>query len=146
MELRERIEQIVHTFAKERTQPLGEERVCPHHGVHESFRLTYLERTATVNSCPKCLDGKLISWKEEAVKEFTQKAEGVIQKNVPKRFWTVSINSFETPTSQMQAIKTKVLEFIFNPEGKTLTMIGKPGTGKTHLGYAIYNHFLISTL
>lgn len=146
VEFKDSIEQIVHSFAKEKTQPLGEERVCPHHGAHESFKLTYLERTATVNSCPKCLDGKLISWKEEAVKEFTQKAQGLIHKNVPKRFWSASIGSFQTPIPQMGRIKAKILEFISNPEGKTLTMIGKPGTGKTHLGYAIYNHFLISTL
>ena len=146
VELRGSIEQIVYTFAKERTQPLGEERVCPSHGVHESFKLTYLGRTATVNSCPQCLDGKINSWKEHALRELVEAAEKLIQKNVPRRFWSASIESFQTPIPQMEGIKKRIKEFIFNQEGKSLVMIGKPGTGKTHLGYAIYKHLLISTL
>lgn len=146
MELKDSIEQVVHAFAKERTQPLGEERVCPSHGVHESFKLTYLGKTATVNSCPKCLDGKISSWKEHALRELIETAEKLIQKNIPRRFWSASIESFQTPVSQMERVKTKIVKFISNPEGKSLVIIGQPGTGKTHLGYAIYKHLLISTL
>jgi len=146
MELKDNIEQIVHSFAKEETQLLGEERVCVNHGAHESFKLTYLGRTATINSCPKCLDGKISTWKKEAVKDFIEKTEGIIQKTVPKRFWTASIESIQTPTPQMERVKTKIVKFMSNPEGKSLVIIGKPGTGKTHLGYAIYKHLLVSTL
>jgi DNA replication protein DnaC len=146
VELKESIEQIVHAFAKERIQPLGEERVCPSHGSHESFKLTYLGRTATVNSCPKCLDVTLNTWKEEAARDFIEKIEGIIQKNIPRRFWSASIESFQTPFPQMEGIKRKIKGFISSRQGKSLVMIGKPGTGKTHLGYAIYKHLLISTL
>jgi len=146
MELRESIEQIVHTFANEKTELLGEERLCPNHGAHESFNLTYLGKTVTVNSCPKCIDGKISSWKERVQGKFIETAERLIQKNVPKRFWTASIESFQATIPHMEEIKTRVLEFVSNPEGKSLVMIGKPGTGKTHLGYAIYKYFLISSL
>jgi DNA replication protein DnaC len=46
----------------------------------------------------------------------------------------------------MERVKTRVVKFMSNPDGKSLVIIGQPGTGKTHLGYAIYKHLLISTL
>ena len=52
---------------------------------------------------------------EKAQRKFIETAERQIQKNVLKRFWTASMESFQTTIPHMEGIKTKALEFVSNP-------------------------------
>jgi hypothetical protein len=49
---------------------------------------------------------------EKAQRKFIETAERQIQKNVLKRFWTASMESFQATIPHMEEIKTKVLEFV----------------------------------
>lgn len=136
------LEQILSTVAVEKREPIAEKE-CQRHGRYHSFWLLYLGESISVDSCPLCQNEKIARWKKEVFRNFSEVIEVEIHDRIPKRFWNASVATFETPTSQMRMGKERVKEFILSPEGKNLVILGRPGTGKTHLGYGIYRYFLI---
>jgi DNA replication protein DnaC len=128
---------------KEEKRFFEEERECTLHGKYTPYELSFLGNTVRVESCPSCKEREIEEWKGWYIEGISRIAESLIRQNVPERFWFSSISSYYAPTPKMRAVKNKILEFIAKPEGKTLLFTGNPGTGKSHIGYAIYKYFLV---
>lgn len=69
---------------------------------------------------------------------------------IPKRFQGKSFESYLAETEQQQAAIGKCIEYAENFEshkrsGRCMLLLGKPGTGKTHLAIAIANHVMTTT-
>ena len=78
----------------------------------------------------------------EAVVERKRKREEQFYKNITesgigKRYLSVDINSFICETEEQKNILETVKQFITNPYGKNLWLVGVAGTGKTLLGAII---------
>ena len=128
---------------KEEKRFFEEERECTLHGKYTPYELFFLGSTVKVESCPSCREREIEEWKGWYIEGISRVAESFIRQNVPERFWFASISSYYAPTLRMKAVKNRILEFIAKPEGKALLLTGNPGTGKSHIGYAIYKYFLV---
>lgn len=74
----------------------------------------------------------------EAVAERNRKRKERQEKNllesgIGKRFHNVTINSYECNTPEQKNVLSIIKQFITNPYGKSLLMLGNPGNGKTML-------------
>ena len=76
--------------------------------------------------------------KEERKKEWeNQQKKNIVESGVGERYVSANINSFICSTPEQKAILETVKQFITNPNGKNLWLIGVAGTGKTLLGAII---------
>ena len=83
--------------------------------------------------CPKCqFESERIlleKEKEQSAREFIGRMEN---RNIEPLYYSVTLDGFDTSTSELERAKEAVSEIITSKTGK-LVMLGKNGTGKTHL-------------
>lgn len=69
---------------------------------------------------------------------------------IPKRFQGKTFDSYLAESDQQKAALAKCVEYAENFDGhkragRCMLLLGKPGTGKTHLAIAIANHIMTTT-
>ena len=79
---------------------------------------------------PEAIAERKRKWEEQQLKNITESGIG-------KRYLSVDINSFICETPDQEKILDTVKQFISNPYGKNLWLVGVAGTGKTLLGAII---------
>ena len=79
---------------------------------------------------PEAIAERKRKWEEQQLKNITESGIG-------KRYLSVDINSFICETEEQKNILDTVKQFISNPYGKNLWLVGVAGTGKTLLGAII---------
>jgi DNA replication protein DnaC len=108
-----------------------EEFTCPKHGKYRR-RPVFTESSGKINpTCPACEA-------EKNAEEKRQRREHISlrQMNIGKRYFNADFKSFEASTPELGRLLQTAKKFAENPQGK-LVMMGKNGTGKTHLAIAI---------
>ena len=66
-------------------------------------------------------------------KRIERQEKNLIESGIGKRFQNVTINSYECNTPEQKNVLSIIKQFITNPYGKSLLMLGNPGNGKTML-------------
>jgi DNA replication protein DnaC len=133
---------------------------CEKHGAFEQ-KVTILLGREFASHCPEC--SRIASEEREAAEEASRAylarlklAEKLGEALIPKRFVSRSLDNYmaasEGQRRALSACRRYVAKFgsETDPEsirgsGRCMVLIGKPGTGKTHLGVAIANELLHTT-
>lgn len=127
---------------------------CEKHGPFEQ-KLTVLLGRELKSHCPECV--RIVSEEREA----NEKAKAAFERRlkvasklgealIPKRFVKRTLENYLAETEgQKRALNfcrhyVKTFEAI-RETGRCMVLIGKPGTGKTHLGVAIANELMNTT-
>lgn len=132
---------LLDLFAGRKTQ----KETCPKHGQYTAI---YIAPRDIWTTCPVCSQEERDKENAELSRKVAQQqidaaAERLLgQAAIPLRFKNRTLDNFDTDTEeQAKALKT-CRAFVERWErvkenGKCLVMIGKPGTGKTHLAVGI---------
>ena len=70
---------------------------------------------------------------ERKRKRIERQEKNLLESGIGKRFQKVTINSYECNTPEQKNVLSIIKQFITNPYGKSLLMLGNPGNGKTML-------------
>lgn len=131
-----------------------EQSVCEIHGEYQCNVATIMGRKFR-QGCGEC--NKIANQKrEEEAKEralFTARYEMSVKLGsalIPKRFQGKTFDTYFAETDQQKAALAKCVEYAENFEahkraGRCMLLLGKPGTGKTHLSIAIANHIMLES-
>jgi DNA replication protein DnaC len=110
---------------------------CIHHGEYESreIKVNNLMFPKLFTACPICLD------QEEKMVEKIELTEKIKAFGIPDRFMDCSFESYEVSNESkfnFSVVKAYYNKFAkLSKLGTSMTMIGNPGTGKTHLACAL---------
>ncbi len=106
---------------------------CEKHGEYEDW---INEISGESSGCPLCLLEKEKDLKEQQKQQ--DKINEILNKvdNLPKKYKHAGFKNFDLTPEKQKAFNT-ALAFSKNPQNKWLIMLGKNGTGKTHLAHAI---------
>ena len=136
-------EKVPLRFRGARTQ----DNLCPVHGRYTA-RLVPLAGGDTWTDCPDCRAEKMARAQaqelEKAMAEIRlRRVEDALgQAAIPPRFLSKTLDTFQVSTDeQAQALKA-CREYVTNwpdveRQGRCILLLGKPGTGKTHLAVGI---------
>ncbi|EIK96079.1 IstB ATP binding domain-containing protein [Pseudomonas sp. M47T1] len=146
----EKVVSIPDNLSNMRLQPAE----CEKHGQFEQ-KVTVILNRELKGGCPECL--RMANEEREAVAEAGRAYElrlSLARKLgdalIPKRFTTRTLENYQAENEgQRRALAfcrhyVKVFDEILKT-GRCMVMIGKPGTGKTHLGVAMANDLLHNT-
>jgi DNA replication protein DnaC len=133
-----------------RTQP-GE---CEKHG-HFEQKVTVLLGRELKGGCPMCLrtvaEEREASAKANAAYELRLSlARKLGDALIPKRFLSRSLDNYQTDHDEQRRALKFCRHYVatfdqIRETGRCMVLIGKPGTGKTHLGVAMANELLHKT-
>lgn len=82
------------------------------------------------NNTPEAIEERKKEWKAKQIKN-------IMQSGIGRRYLNADIKSFICKTQEQKEILETVKQFISNPFGKSLWLVGVPGTGKTLIGAII---------
>lgn len=109
-------------------------RICEKHNIeYEIEKVKLFDREYELSTCPKCAEERI---NEERIEKEKAEAEKIKEKlsrmNIEPLYYDVTLENFITDTNELEKAKQKVYELIKKKNGK-IVMLGKNGTGKTHL-------------
>lgn len=119
---------------------------CPTHGHYEGKRIAASVLSRPIDQpCPKCSAERVekqTRLEEERRKQaFDRAVLRALENNcIPKRFRDCTLDNYiaSTPAQKrLVAIAKGIVPKIVDGSGASLVLVGKPGTGKTHLAAAI---------
>lgn len=133
-----------------RTQPAE----CEKHGSFDQ-KVTVLLGRELKGGCPECLRAN------SAEREATAKANAAYEQRlslvrklgdalIPKRFLSRTLDNYRTEHDEQRRALKFCRHYVatfdqIREVGRCMVLIGKPGTGKTHLGVAMANELLHKT-
>jgi DNA replication protein DnaC len=114
------------------------DKVCNIHGIElESFNNIF---NGTISFCPECKKEKQ---RENEEKEEKERKKRIIDsyklKRIEPMYFDKTFDSFDDYNDELKEAKQSAIDIVNNNSGK-LIMIGKNGTGKTHLAIAALKH------
>ncbi|WP_025126453.1 ATP-binding protein [Pseudomonas sp. PH1b] len=127
---------------------------CETHGAYEQKVFAVLGRELRSN-CPEC--SRIAREKSEAAEQANKAMElrmALARKLgdalIPKRFLTRTLDNYRVEHDQQRKALKFCRHYVATFEqirevGRCMVLIGKPGTGKTHLGAAMANELLHKT-
>jgi len=118
---------------------------CKLHGIEcKELRSEVFGRLFIMNTCPECENQYLENEKKILRKEYEElNIQKMELKGIEPMYYESDFDNFSTETAEMVAAKKAVIELTENKTGK-IVMIGKNGTGKTHLAIAALKRFKYS--
>lgn len=128
--------------------------VCDTHGPYKN-RMTKILGATFKQGCGEC--NRIANEKYEAEELLRQKEKARYELSVklgsaliPRRFQGKTFDSYLTETDQQTNALEKCKAYADNFQehksvGRCMLLLGKPGTGKTHLAIAIANHIMVNT-
>lgn len=130
-----------------------DQRTCPTHGVYRSRYLGHIGVGRYVwTSCGKCEEDRLAADAERRkLAEADLAAAAWVEKQqragIPERFRDRTLDSYAATTDGQKAALRWATEYAHQfdevlASGRSMLFLGRPGTGKTHLGCAIGNYLL----
>lgn len=152
----EKVTEIKQASMAARIQPAD----CEDHGAFEQ-KVTVLMGRELRSHCPEC--SRIASEKREAAEAASlayerrlKIAEKLGEALIPKRFTKRSLDNYAAESEGQKRALSFCRHYVktFGSEkdpqsirgsGRCMVLIGKPGTGKTHLGVAIANELLLKT-
>lgn len=127
---------------------------CEKHGEYEGKETTVFSRTFRTG-CPKCAEIEKQRNEQERIEEEAQDKRIKLQRKlgaalIPHRFVDKSFDDYKASSTEQKKALAVCVEYASNfrahfDSGRCLLMLGKPGTGKTHLAAAIANHLMKTT-
>jgi len=127
-------------------------RICPIHGEYESEDIEMFGMSVSIG-CPECIKKKEEEARAEEEKISKEREiERLKSMNIEPMYYDATIDTFIAETEEQDRAKKAVKHLIRTRTGK-MVILGKNGTGKTHLGVAmvrvlggaIYTMYEIST-
>lgn len=123
---------------------------CELHGDYVSFTTKYSDKPSL---CPKCAEirqqeAHQREMQESAARFAAEKLERMLGNSmIPKRFQGKSFDQFKADNAKQSKALDTCREYAENfkanaSAGRCLILLGKPGTGKTHLATAIADHVI----
>lgn len=119
------------------------DRECKKHGAYPSEHLF----AGIYEPCPKCMDENEAARKVDEADElvYDPAATRRLVAGIHKRFDGATFETFVAEEERQRAVFAAVQEYATNfrdhfKVGRCMVMLGRPGTGKSHLGHAILRH------
>ena len=133
-----------------RTQPAE----CEKHGSFDQ-KVTVLLGRELKGGCPECLRANSVEREttakaNEAYEQRLSLARKLGDALIPKRFLTRTLDNYQTEHDEQRRALKFCRHYVatfdqIREVGRCMVLIGKPGTGKTHLGVAMANELLHKT-
>ncbi len=125
-----------------------EKRMCDVHGKYESVRTRLLGRLTEWTSCEQC--EREAADAEERMKQERKYQARLRNAGIPQRFVGKGFAQFRATTSAQEKVLLAMKSYADNfaqhrARGQCLTIVGQPGTGKTHLALAVGQQLLQSS-
>ena len=107
---------------------------CDKHNIEfEQEEKTFMGRVFTVGSCPKCDQEMEELIERQRLEEIERERIPRLQRaNIEPLYFNSSFESFKADTPELEKAKASVQKLVDERTGK-IVMLGKNGTGKTHL-------------
>jgi DNA replication protein DnaC len=127
---------------------------CEKHDIeYEQTERTMLGKTFMIGLCPECEKDENFAYDEKVRKDNErEELERYKRSNIEPMYYSATLDGFNADTPELEKAKSAVQKLIDERTGK-IVMLGKNGTGKTHLavcavkslGGKIYTMYEIST-
>jgi len=122
-------------------------KTCPHHGPFVERTIQILHRSIVTQGCAPCREEKALEQSMKAANnaEVARQAAikgAIVRACVPSKYAHARLGTYEVTIAAQRAVLDRCKWFLDTwKERKTLgtsmLLVGKPGTGKTHLGCAM---------
>lgn len=142
---------MIRNYLRSGTFGAPEIRQCEKHGPYEACNLSLFG--IAWSKCPTCqADAAAVA---RAEREQRQAEEAKVrwlntmqQAGIPERFRDRTLDNYEAASPGQQKALEWAKDYAYNftevlETGRSMLLLGRPGTGKTHLGCAIAQHLLL---